>query len=127
MTAAKPFKAESFSSIGEQEAKTNQQLDENVALLQQIKTNMMTGNIKENINLMARFRSNVLTIMQWMTLMPGTNQLPPLPVQPLPLPNLPSARGMSSNSAANLQLSNHASSPVIANSNSPQLSLHQSY
>lgn len=67
------------ASVGGQAGKM---LEQNVAVINQIRQNLSGGKIHENTDLIMRFRDNVTSILNSFTAMPGVmSHMPPLPVK----------------------------------------------
>ncbi|KAK9835521.1 hypothetical protein WJX74_002231 [Apatococcus lobatus] len=70
------------ASVGGIGGPIGQLLDQNLAYLNQFRTNMQCFKVNENTDLLVRFRDNILNILQQMNGMQGVmSQMPPLPVR----------------------------------------------
>ncbi len=56
-------------------------LDQNIVVIKQIQQNMMRNKVRENTDLLMRFRDNILKAQKAMVKEPSMAQMPPLPAQ----------------------------------------------
>eukprot|EP01119_Soliformovum_irregulare_P007352 TRINITY_DN1975_c0_g1_i1.p1 TRINITY_DN1975_c0_g1~~TRINITY_DN1975_c0_g1_i1.p1 ORF type:complete len:140 (-),score=29.18 TRINITY_DN1975_c0_g1_i1:98-517(-) len=66
----------------EHEDRTNQLLDENLQVINIMRENLVTGKVNENVELMIRFRNNILLVLRMISLISGNGRkMAPLPIK----------------------------------------------
>ncbi|KAK3241751.1 hypothetical protein CYMTET_48515 [Cymbomonas tetramitiformis] len=70
------------NTVGGLSDATAQVLDQNITVVNQIRQNLHACRVHENIELVTKFRDNILKVLNGMAHMPGVmSQMPPLPVK----------------------------------------------